>query len=89
MVIANRSLSIRITDEHPEQHLKNAAIGSGIYYPLPLHLQECFTDLGYTRGDLPVAEGLSDEVLALPMYPELPEASRDRVIEEVRRFYAK
>ena len=69
------------------EHLTQAKIGSGIYYPLPLHLQECFSDLGYARGDLPVAEGLSEEVLALPMYPELPEASRTRVIEEIRKFY--
>ncbi len=68
-------------------HLTAAGIGVGVYYPLPLHLQDCFAYLGYRRGDLPRAEASSDEVLALPMYPELPATSRDRVIEEVRRFY--
>lgn len=68
-------------------HLASAGIGVGVYYPLPLHLQDCFAYLGYRRGDLPRAEASSEEVLALPMYPELPEASRDRVVEEIRRFY--
>lgn len=68
-------------------HLTQAGIGVGVYYPLPLHLQACFSYLGYRRGDLPAAEAASDEVLALPMYPELPVASRERVVAEVRRFY--
>lgn len=68
-------------------HLAQAGIGVGVYYPLPLHLQDCFAYLGYRKGDLPRAEHASDEVLALPMYSELPPSSRDRVIEEVRRFH--
>lgn len=68
------------------EHLSAAGIGSGIYYPLPLHLQECFADFGYGAGDLPIAERLSDEVVSLPMYPELPLESRARVIEAVRSF---
>lgn len=68
-------------------HLARAGIGVGVYYPLPLHLQDCFAYLGYRKGDLPKAEAASDEVLALPMYPELPVASRQRVIETVRQFY--
>jgi dTDP-4-amino-4,6-dideoxygalactose transaminase len=70
------------------EHLKAAGIGSGVYYPLPLHLQECFADLKYQRGELPVAEAFSEQALALPMYPELGAAARDRVIEEIRSFYA-
>jgi dTDP-4-amino-4,6-dideoxygalactose transaminase len=69
-------------------HLTAAGIGSGVYYPLPLHLQECFTDLQYRRGELPVAEAFSEEALALPMYPELGEDARDRVIAEIRSFYS-
>jgi dTDP-4-amino-4,6-dideoxygalactose transaminase len=69
------------------EHLTKAGVGSGVYYPLPLHLQECFSYLGYRKGDLPKAEHASEEVLALPMYPELPPASRQRVIEELRAFY--
>jgi dTDP-4-amino-4,6-dideoxygalactose transaminase len=62
-------------------------VGTGIYYPVPLHLQECFRPLGYARGDFPVSERLSDEVLALPCYPELGEARLRFVAGAIRDFY--
>lgn len=71
-----------------KQALDAAKVGNGVYYPIPLHLQECFSGFGYQPGDLPEAEAAAAEVISLPMYPELPEASRQRVIDTVRAFYA-
>ncbi|MGD2070126.1 MAG: DegT/DnrJ/EryC1/StrS family aminotransferase [Gemmatimonadota bacterium] len=62
-------------------------IGTGIYYPVPLHLQECFAPLGQARGTLPVAETLAEQVLSLPVYPELGEERVERVASAVRDFY--
>ncbi len=62
-------------------------IGTEIYYPLPLHLQESLRDLGYKKGDFPVAERAADEVLALPMYPDLREDEVETVVEAIQRFY--
>jgi len=67
--------------------LKSRGIGCDIYYPVPLHLQPCFADLGYRRGQFPVAERLCDETLALPMSAELTEAEVQTVAQGVRDFY--
>jgi dTDP-4-amino-4,6-dideoxygalactose transaminase len=68
-------------------HLTEGGIGSGVYYPAPLHLQPCFGPLGYAPGDFPVAERLCAQVLSLPIYPELGEERVRAVVDAVRRFY--
>jgi dTDP-4-amino-4,6-dideoxygalactose transaminase len=70
------------------QFLAGRKIGTEIYYPLPLHLQPVFSDLGLKAGDLPVAEQAAREVLALPMFPELTEAEIRWVVESVAEFYS-
>lgn len=64
--------------------LKAEQVGAAIYYPVPLHLQQCFSSFGYTTGDLPEAERACREVLALPIYSELPSAHQDRVVSGLR-----
>jgi dTDP-4-amino-4,6-dideoxygalactose transaminase len=68
--------------------LAEQKIGSEVYYPLPLHLQPVFSYLGLKAGDLPVAEKAAEEVLALPMFPELTEGEIRRVVESIADFYS-
>jgi len=70
-----------------QAHLKRHGIGSAIYYPVPLHLQRCFSHLGYRPGRLPESERASAEVLSLPVYPELTQEQLDCVIETIGGFY--
>jgi dTDP-4-amino-4,6-dideoxygalactose transaminase len=70
------------------EYLTAHSIGSEVYYPQPLHLQESLQFLGYKKGDFPVSEKAAEEVLALPIYPELRVEELDNVVEAIRRFYA-
>jgi dTDP-4-amino-4,6-dideoxygalactose transaminase len=69
--------------------LKQRGIPTEIYYPLCLHLQNAFANLGYKLGDFPVAEQASAEALALPVYPELRDQQQDRVVRAIGEFYAE
>jgi dTDP-4-amino-4,6-dideoxygalactose transaminase len=71
------------------QFLAEEGIGTDIYYPVPLHLQECYSFLKYRRGDLPNSEKASEEVLALPIYPELTEDQQRQVANRIKAFYKK
>jgi dTDP-4-amino-4,6-dideoxygalactose transaminase len=68
-------------------YLKENGIGTAVYYPLPLHLQECFVDLGYRAGDFPVSERLAKESLALPIHAELAADEIEHICATVRAFY--
>jgi dTDP-4-amino-4,6-dideoxygalactose transaminase len=67
-------------------HLKNAGIGTGIHYPIPLHLQNAYVSLHYRKGDFPIAEKVAAEIVSLPMFPQLTAALQARVVEEVLSF---
>lgn len=71
-----------------QAHLKEKQIGCAVYYPIPLHLQDCFKHLGYKPGRLPVSEQAAHEVLSLPVYPELTTGQLDYVGETIRGFYS-
>ncbi len=68
-------------------HLLTSGIPTEVYYPSPLHLQPAFAYLGYKNGDLPVSESASEEVLAIPIFPEMTTAQQDLVVESIASFY--
>lgn len=68
-------------------HLQQRGVGVGIHYPVPCHLQPAFQSFGYERGELPVTEQVADEILSLPMYPELTADQRIEVVDAIRDFY--
>ena len=70
-----------------QKFLAQNNIGSAVFYPKPLHLQDCFSDLGYKPGDFPIAERLCNEVLSLPVYPELTSDQVEYVANTVLKFY--
>ena len=82
---------IRVTDglrDSLRKHLNDTKIGNEVYYPVPLHLQECFEDLGYSLGCLPKTEKASKESLHLPIYPDLTEREQDAVVASLKKFYS-
>jgi dTDP-4-amino-4,6-dideoxygalactose transaminase len=69
--------------------LKDQGIGTGIHYPIPLHLQKAYQHLGYREGDFPVCEQLAQEIVSLPMFPQLKPEQQQRVVKAVAEFVEK
>jgi dTDP-4-amino-4,6-dideoxygalactose transaminase len=75
--------------DHVQKHLAEANIGTGIHYPIPLHLQKAYSALGYTKGDFAVSERVAAEILSLPMYPGLTYGQQDRIAQQVLNFVCR
>lgn len=69
-----------------QRYLRSKSIGTEIYYPIPLHLQECFAYLGYKKGEFPESERAAEDTLALPIYPELSQMQIEYIVECIREF---
>jgi dTDP-4-amino-4,6-dideoxygalactose transaminase len=82
--------TIRVPDGRRDalrQHLTNAGVGTEIYYPVPMHVQECFASLEYKAGDLPRSETAAGQVLSIPIYPELRQEQMQYVVYTMKAFY--
>jgi len=71
------------------EHLGSEGITARVYYPLSLHMQRCFSFLGYDKGDFPVSESLTEQTIALPIFPEITEEEQEWVVSTIAAFYGK
>jgi dTDP-4-amino-4,6-dideoxygalactose transaminase len=78
---------VRVQDREALQaHLAEAGIGTGVHYPIPLHLQKAYEHLGYKKGSFPVTERVAAEIVSLPMFPQLNYSQQELVAGKVREF---
>jgi dTDP-4-amino-4,6-dideoxygalactose transaminase len=78
---------VRVAERQALQaHLAAVGVGTGIHYPIPLHLQKAYQYLGYKAGDFPAAERVASEILSLPMFPHLSHGQQDAVVMKTKEF---
>jgi dTDP-4-amino-4,6-dideoxygalactose transaminase len=71
-----------------QKYLTENGIGTGLHYPIPLHLQKAYKDLGYVEGDFPITEKVASEILSLPMYPQITTDQQEYVATKIKEFYS-
>ncbi|MBN1981927.1 MAG: DegT/DnrJ/EryC1/StrS family aminotransferase [Chitinivibrionales bacterium] len=82
-------LSDTKTRDALQQHLNNNGIGTGLHYPIPLHLQTAYSYMGHTAGSFPVSEKIASQCLSLPMFPELTQEQQQRVVAVIKDFFKR
>ncbi len=70
------------------EHLKKAGIATGLHYPIPIHLQPAYAELGYKRGDFPITEAYAETIVSLPIFPELDDEKVTYVADAIREYMA-
>jgi UDP-2-acetamido-3-amino-2,3-dideoxy-glucuronate N-acetyltransferase len=85
--IFNQYVIRAVERDNLQGFLKEQGVVTEIYYPLAMHLQECLNLIGYKKGDFPVSESATSQVLALPIFPELSDDQKERVVSKIHKFY--